>query len=102
MEIKEITWQHRNDFAAIMICEHCSHEAMNNAGYNDVYYHTKVIPSFHCPNCGKNREGKLREPTPSEEAGRALLPDAEHLMPLLKDALLTANPHIQTDESGKD
>ncbi len=64
MRIKQVVSQHRNDFTAIMICEHCSHEWRNAAGYDDAYYHGEVIPDMHCKECGKNRAGDLpKEPT---------------------------------------
>lgn len=59
MTIKEIISQNRNDFTAIMVCEHCEVESKNSNGYNDHYYHTRVIPGMHCKSCGKNRAGKL-------------------------------------------
>lgn len=57
MKIKEITFEMGNDFYAIMECEHCGHEQKNEAGYNDGFYHTRVIPAMDCKKCGKNREG---------------------------------------------
>lgn len=59
MKIKEITYEHRNDFRAIMECEHCENTQENNVGYNDNYYHAKVIPAMFCKSCGKNRSGDL-------------------------------------------
>ena len=53
MKIKEILWQHRNDFTAVIECEHCgSCQSLNN-GYNDNFYHTKVLPSIPCKKCTK-------------------------------------------------
>jgi len=54
MKIKKIIFEMRNDFNAIMECEHCGHEQENNAGYNDDYYHTRVIPEMKCRNCRKS------------------------------------------------
>lgn len=54
MKIKEITWQHRNDFHATMECEHCGHAQDNKSGYNDYNYHRRVIPDIRCKSCGKN------------------------------------------------
>ena len=62
MHIKQITSQHRNDFSAIMTCEHCGKESENGHGYNDTYYHEKVIPKMYCPHCNKNSLGET-EPT---------------------------------------
>lgn len=57
MKIHRIISEHRNDFTAIMVCEHCGHEQLNNSGYHDNYYHTKVIPAMSCNKCGKDRSG---------------------------------------------
>lgn len=52
MRIKEIIRQFRRDFTAIYQCEHCEYELEDN-GYDDERFHTKVIPSMKCPECGK-------------------------------------------------
>lgn len=46
-----------NDFYATFICEHCAHVTPKRAGYHDGYFHNQVIPSWFCPECGKNRAG---------------------------------------------
>lgn len=61
MQIKRITSQHRNDFNADMECEHCGHVEKLKDGYNDAFYHERVIPAMHCTECGKNRAGELRK-----------------------------------------
>jgi C4-type Zn-finger protein len=61
MKIKELLTQHRSDFTATMECEHCNHTCKLTTGYHDNYYHTKVIPGMHCPVCGKNRAGELKQ-----------------------------------------
>lgn len=53
MRIKEITWQHRRDFEAIMECEHCGEERVEKHGYDDTFYHKNVIPKMECEKCGK-------------------------------------------------
>ena len=53
MRIKKITSQHRRDYTAVMICEHCSHE-QNDSGYDDAFYHQNVIPKIECKSCGKS------------------------------------------------
>lgn len=58
MKIKEITFQMGNDFSAIMVCEHCGHTGELTRGYNDGYYHSRVIPAMTCKACGKNRAGE--------------------------------------------
>ena len=52
MRIKEMTGQHRRDFTAIYICEHCSHEEAG-FGYDDANFHVNVIPTMECKKCGK-------------------------------------------------
>lgn len=58
MKIQAITWAHRNDFHAVMECEHCGHTAKLTSGYNDGFYHERVIPAMHCASCGKNAAGE--------------------------------------------
>lgn len=64
MKIKTITDQHRNDFSAIMECEHCGHEQKLRTGYDDEYYHRKVIPAMKCEKCGLDRNGNKAEEVP--------------------------------------
>lgn len=61
VKIKTITFEHRNDFRAVMECEHCGATQQNNTGYHDNYYHTAVIPGMYCKSCGKNRAGEQAE-----------------------------------------
>lgn len=58
MEIREILTQHRNDFTAVMECEHCGHTDRLTSGYDDDNYHVNVIPAMRCKACGKNRAGE--------------------------------------------
>ena len=51
-----------NDFKGKLECEHCGNVEKLSNGYNDNYYHTKVIPGRHCKKCGKNRSGELKKP----------------------------------------
>ena len=59
MEIKKVTFNMGNDFAAIMVCEHCESTQELNSGYNDDNYHCRVIPAMTCKSCGKNRAGEV-------------------------------------------
>ena len=52
MKIKKIVSQNRRDYVAIMVCEHCGHEQMDN-GYDDENYHVNVIPQIECLSCKK-------------------------------------------------
>lgn len=51
MRIKKITSQHRRDFYAIYVCEHCNKES-KGSGYDDRYFHAEVIPAMKCKSCG--------------------------------------------------
>jgi hypothetical protein len=51
MKIEKITWEHRNDFHAILRCEHCGYSQILNSGYNDAYYHNHVLPAMKCKVC---------------------------------------------------
>lgn len=53
MKILKITSQHRRDFWADMICEHCNHIEKDVSGYDDDYFHKDVIPDMKCKKCGK-------------------------------------------------
>jgi len=52
MKIKEIVSQHRRDFTAIYICEHCGGEEPGE-GYDDDIFHQSVIPTMVCKKCDK-------------------------------------------------
>lgn len=59
MKIKEIKSQHRRDFRAIYVCEHCGHEE-NGTGYDDANFHQNVIPNMECSKCGKKAPDNYR------------------------------------------
>lgn len=64
MKILEILDQHRNDFRAMLECEHCKHQQKLTSGYDDAYYHNEVLPKgIFCQKCGKNRVGDTQEGT---------------------------------------
>ena len=52
MKIKQIKSQHRRDFEAIYVCEHCGNEE-TASGYDDGYFHQNVIPAMKCCKCDK-------------------------------------------------
>lgn len=68
MKIKKITWQNRRDFEAIYECEHCGHEE-SDYGYDDEYFHNKVIPKRKCYKCGKTASDDYRPLTPKYPEG---------------------------------
>lgn len=59
MFITKILSEHRNDFTAMLKCEHCGAEQKLTTGYHDNYYHTQVIPAMHCNKCELNRKGEM-------------------------------------------
>ena len=59
MKIKEITSQHRRDFRAVYVCEHCGHEH-NGTGYDDANFHQNVIPQMPCGECKKTAPENYR------------------------------------------
>jgi transcription elongation factor Elf1 len=59
MRIKEITSQHRRDFWAVFVCEHCGHEEVKS-GYDDRNFHENVIPRNPCQKCGETASGTYR------------------------------------------
>lgn len=52
MKIKTIVSQHRRDFTAIYLCQHCGFEE-TRSGYDDEHFHSRVIPAMPCDSCGK-------------------------------------------------
>lgn len=59
MRIKEIIYQHRRDFRAVYICEHCGNEE-TSSGYDDQNFHKNVIPEIICKKCGKKSPKNYR------------------------------------------
>jgi primosomal protein N' len=52
MKIDKIISQHRRDFSATLVCEHCGNKQNMKNGYDDDFYHKNVIPSIACEACG--------------------------------------------------
>lgn len=61
MKIQKVLSHYGNDFTATMECEHCESTQKLSTGYNDDYYHDRVIPAMTCKACGKNRAGEVPE-----------------------------------------
>ncbi len=59
MKIQKIISQVRRDFTAIFECENCSY-TVEKRGYDDSYYHQKVIPKMVCPKCGHKADESFR------------------------------------------
>ncbi|KKK84158.1 hypothetical protein LCGC14_2786180 [marine sediment metagenome] len=55
MKIKTVLYQHRRDTKNLYICEHCSYEEVGT-GYDDIYFHEKVIPEMVCKQCGEKAD----------------------------------------------
>ena len=72
MIIKRITDRLGRDFSAVIECEHCGHEQVLKTGYNDSYYHDRVIPAMKCAACGKRAREIVSEiAAESQEKGGA-------------------------------
>ena len=52
MKIDKILGQHRRDFTAVYVCEHCGH-TKEAYGYDDANFHQNVIPAMKCDSCGE-------------------------------------------------
>ncbi len=63
MKIKEIVSQHRRDFQAIYVCEHCGKEE-KGYGYDDSNFHQNVIPNKICKSCGEKSPDNYRGLSP--------------------------------------
>lgn len=68
MKIEQILWQRRNDYTAVMVCEHCGHKQRDCAGYMDAFYHERVIPGMVCNACGRDRAGNEKPTSVSANA----------------------------------
>lgn len=63
MRVKDITAQHRRDFQAVYECEHCG-RCVKGTGYDDSYFHEKVVPSMVCGCCGEKAADSFRALAP--------------------------------------
>lgn len=61
MFLKKKIRQHRRDFTAIYACPYCDAEKEAD-GYDDAYFHERVIPKMQCPQCGKTGGGPQSAP----------------------------------------
>ena len=59
MRIVEILVQTRRDFRALFECEHCK-KTETKTGYDDFYFHQKVIPKMVCKFCGEKAPDTYR------------------------------------------
>jgi hypothetical protein len=71
MKILTILSQNRNDFTAILECEHCANTQKLMTGYDDDFYHNKVLPSITCQLCKKDRAGNIPE-KPNDEGFKSV------------------------------
>ena len=69
MKIKKIISQNRRDFVAVYACEHCNHQ-IEGMGYDDEYFHRKVIPDMVCGSCGKKSPEDYRPLTTKYPSGK--------------------------------
>ena len=63
MKIQKILSQHRRDFRAIYECESCG-ETQEGSGYDDGFFHQKVIPEMKCKACDKTSKDSGEEYRP--------------------------------------
>ena len=54
----------------MMECEHCESTQKLTTGYDDAYYHGRVIPAMACNACKKNRAGETVKSLPASEHAR--------------------------------
>jgi hypothetical protein len=52
MRILSISSQSRRDFTATFVCQHCEAQTIGR-GYDDQFFHERVIPAMICNSCGK-------------------------------------------------
>lgn len=71
MKIKKIISQHRRDFKAIYVCEHCSNEE-EHSGYDDIYFHSNVIPKMMCSKCKKSASEDYKPLTTKYPEGKVV------------------------------
>lgn len=50
------------DLYGMLECEHCAKQQRLGGGYDDAFWHTSVLPAFHCLSCGMNRAGERKSP----------------------------------------
>jgi hypothetical protein len=59
MKIVVYRKRYRNDFSALLECEHCHTTHELTTGYDDFNYHNRVLPAMRCTNCYRDRAGNL-------------------------------------------
>jgi primosomal protein N' len=72
MKINKIISQHRRDFYADMICEHCGHIEEKVSCYDDAYFHKEVIPNMVCKKCGEKAPDDYRPLTTKYPDGQVV------------------------------
>ena len=68
MKIDKLLSQHRRDFIADYVCEHCGCK-IKRSGYDDHYFHSQIIPAMKCPKCGKVAPEEYQPITPKYPDG---------------------------------
>lgn len=61
MHIEQIMWQYRRDFRAVYRCEHCGATELGE-GYDDAFYHARVVPELACAACGQTADKDTYRP----------------------------------------
>jgi hypothetical protein len=70
MKILDLNGSIGRDLYGRLQCEHCHDIARLRGGYDDAFWHGKVLPALHCLKCGMNRAGQIKsqEVTASNQA----------------------------------
>lgn len=63
MFLKRKICQNRRDFRAVYECETCG-SSFTDHGYDDEYFHNKVIPAMVCKKCGATGKASTPRSTP--------------------------------------
>lgn len=71
MRIKNIKSQHRRDFQAVFVCEGCGREE-SKSGYDDDYFHRRVIPQMVCKGCGEKSPSDYKPRDTKYSAGEVI------------------------------
>ena len=62
-----VVWRNRNDFEFKCYCRFCKY-VENRFGYADDYFQYGILPSWHCPKCGKNEDGLTEQQVQENKA----------------------------------
>lgn len=61
MKIFKINSQSTTAFLADLICEYCGNVKINVLGYDDDFFHEKIMPIMKCEKCGSKTRNKGKQ-----------------------------------------